>query len=180
MYKCIEEHNYHCRIFRRSFWPGIGAERLGVGQYTLNESNKRGDWLKHWLMIQNYAALSTMFRKGPDKQATFRSTCGRDKQLDDVWVGRRRMRHCTDAEANDTIDMGSDHQSVVTHLRLPCTKKSDSQTEKKSGTPIPKSTRFVKQTSNTQESAESISLLEEKFTKKHAQQYPTRQRRTEI
>ena len=101
--------------FNDQLRPAIGAERMSVGQYTLNESNKRGDWVKHWLMFQNYVAPNTMFRKKTDKQATFRATGGRDKQLDYLLVERRSMRPCTDAEAND---MGSDHRSTETHFRL--------------------------------------------------------------
>ena len=33
------------------------------GRYTLNEGNKRGDWMKHWMMLQGYTALNTMYRK---------------------------------------------------------------------------------------------------------------------
>ena len=51
--------------------PGIVAKRISVGQYTLNTSNKRGDRLKYSLMIQNFVALITVFKKRPDKQATF-------------------------------------------------------------------------------------------------------------
>ena len=39
------------------------TECKSVGKYTLNESNKRGDWLKSWLMLNDYSALNTMFRK---------------------------------------------------------------------------------------------------------------------
>ena len=38
-------------------------ECKSVGRYTLNESNKRGDWLKSWLMLNDYSALNTMFRR---------------------------------------------------------------------------------------------------------------------
>ena len=57
----------HIRIvagdFNAELGPGIGVERLSVGPYTLNESNKRGDWMEHWLMIQNSVALSTIYKK---------------------------------------------------------------------------------------------------------------------
>ena len=32
--------------------PGIGVERVSVGPHTLRESNKRGNWMKQWLMLQ--------------------------------------------------------------------------------------------------------------------------------
>ena len=47
------------------------TERKSVGRYTLNESNKRGDWLKSWLMLNDCSALNTMFRKTPQKQTSF-------------------------------------------------------------------------------------------------------------
>ena len=61
MYTCIET-NTNCsknttiiaRDLNDELGHGIGAERLSVGQYTLNESNKRGDWSVHWLIIERY------------------------------------------------------------------------------------------------------------------------------
>ena len=40
-----------------------GTECMSVGRCTLNEGNKRGDWMKHWLMLQGYTGLNTMYRK---------------------------------------------------------------------------------------------------------------------
>ena len=51
--------------------PGKGTECKSVCRYTLNESNKRGDWLKSWLMLDDYSVLNTMFRKTPHKQTSF-------------------------------------------------------------------------------------------------------------
>ena len=33
---------------------GNGTECKSVGRYTFSEGNKRGDWLKSWLMLQDY------------------------------------------------------------------------------------------------------------------------------
>ena len=73
MYKTIEKHMAHCNKhipiiggdFNAELGPGKGTECKSVGRYILNESNKRGDWLKSWLMLQDYSALNTMFRKTP-------------------------------------------------------------------------------------------------------------------
>ena len=51
--------------FNADLGPGKGTERKSVGRYTLKETNKRGDWVKSWLMLNDYSALSTMFRKTP-------------------------------------------------------------------------------------------------------------------
>ena len=79
MYKTIEKHMAHCNgyipiiggDFNAELGLGKGTERKSVGRYTLNEGNKRGDWMKSWLMLQDYTALNTMFRKTPQKQTTF-------------------------------------------------------------------------------------------------------------
>ena len=71
--------------FNAEFGPGIGAGRLGVGPYTLNESKKRGQWMKQWLMIRNFVALNTMH-----KQATSRSPKGQQKRLDYVLIDRKK------------------------------------------------------------------------------------------
>ena len=53
--------------FNAELGPGIGIERVSVGPRTLQESNKRGDWMKQWLMSQKFVALNTMYRKTPEK-----------------------------------------------------------------------------------------------------------------
>ena len=67
-YKTIEKHTEnHKRFtpkiggdFNAELGPGLGNECISVGRYTLNEGNKRGDWMKHWLMLQGYTALNTV------------------------------------------------------------------------------------------------------------------------
>ena len=61
MYKTIVNHKAHCNKyipiiggdFNAEMGLGKGTECKSVGRYTLNESNKRGDWLKSWLMLQD-------------------------------------------------------------------------------------------------------------------------------
>ena len=60
--------------------------------------------MKQCLIIQNFTALNTMYRKTPPK--------GVVKQLDDILVDRKH--YCSrDADANDLIHIGSDHRSVM-------------------------------------------------------------------
>ena len=99
--------------FNAELGPGKGTERESVGKYTLNETNKRGDWLKSWLMLNDYSALNTMFRKTPQKQTSFVSPKGKEKQIDYILTKRRYLRNVKDAEANDMIHMGSDHRCVM-------------------------------------------------------------------
>ena len=73
-----------------------------------------GDWMKHWLMmLQDYTALNTMYRKTPQKQTTFISPKGNEKQIDYILTKRRYLRQKKDAEANDMIHMGSGHRCVM-------------------------------------------------------------------
>ena len=85
---------------------------------TLNESNKRGDWLKSGLMLNDYSALNTTFRKTPQKQTSFVSPKGKEKQIDSILTKRRYLRNVKDAEANDMIHMGSDHRCVMATLLI--------------------------------------------------------------
>ena len=85
MYKCIESLT-KCRKNNTTIVAGDsnaqlgpGSERLSVGQHTQNESSKHGDRSKRWLMMQNYVAMNTMFKKRPETQTTFRAICGIDK-----------------------------------------------------------------------------------------------------
>ena len=117
----IEKHTENCKRyipiiggdFNAELGPGHGNECMCVGRYTLNEGNKRGDWMKHWLMLQGYTALNTMYRKTPQKQTTFVSPTGKEKQIDYILTKRTYLRHTKDAEANDMIHMGSDHRCVM-------------------------------------------------------------------
>ena len=121
MYKTIEKHMAHCNKympiiggdFNAELGLGKGTERKSVGRYILNEGNKRGDWLKSWLMLQDYTALNTMFRKTLQKQTSFVSPKRKEKQIDYILTKRRYMRHVKDGEANDMIHMGSDHRCVM-------------------------------------------------------------------
>ena len=42
---------------------GVDVERNSVGQYTLKDSNMRGDWMKQWLIVQKLVALNTIYKK---------------------------------------------------------------------------------------------------------------------
>ena len=59
--------------FNAEFVPGIGIERFSVGMHTFNESNRTGDWLKHWVMLQKFVALNKMNRKTFEKHVTCRT-----------------------------------------------------------------------------------------------------------
>ena len=126
MYKTIEKHmtnNKKCipiigGDFNAELGPGKGTECKSVCKYTLNESNKRGDWLKSWLMLNDYSALNTMFRETPQKQTSFVSPKGKEKQIDYILTKRMYLRNVKDAQANDMIHMGSDHRCVMATLLI--------------------------------------------------------------
>ena len=64
-------------------------------------------------MINDYSALNTMFRKTPQKQTSFVSPKGKEKQTDYILTKRRYLKNVKDAEANDMIHMESDHRCVM-------------------------------------------------------------------
>ena len=68
-------------------------------------------------MLQDYTALNTMFRMTPQKQTTFISPKGKEKQIDYVLTKRRHLKHIKDAEANDMIHTGSDHRCVMANFQ---------------------------------------------------------------
>ena len=49
--------------------------------------------MTHWLMLQRYTALNTMYRKTTQKQTTFVSPKGNKKQIDYILTKRRYLRH---------------------------------------------------------------------------------------
>ena len=132
MYKTIEKHTANCKryipIVGRDFNAELGhchgTGCTSVGKYTLNESNKRGDWLKSWLMFKDYTALNTMYRKTLQKQTNFISPKGNEKQIDYILTERRYLRYHKDAGANDMIHMGSDHRCVMVTFTITTPGKS--------------------------------------------------------
>ena len=60
MYKMIEKQTTNCKKyilivggdFNAELGLGHGNECISVGRHTLNEGNKRGDWMKHWLFTR--------------------------------------------------------------------------------------------------------------------------------
>ena len=92
MYRKIEKHTENCKRyipiiggdFNAELGPGHGNECISVGRCTFDEGNKSGDWMKHWLMLQGYTALNTMYRKTPQKQTTFISPKGKENKLTTV------------------------------------------------------------------------------------------------
>ena len=120
-YKTIEKHTMNNKKyipiiggdFSAELGPGKATECKSVGRYTLNESSKRGGWLKSWLMLNDYSALNTMFRKTPREQTSFVSPEGKEKQIDYILTKGRYLRNVKDAEANDMIHMGSDHRCFM-------------------------------------------------------------------
>ena len=112
-------------------WDLAAEPNVQVLADTLNEVNKRGDCMKHWLMLQDYTTLNTMYRKTPQKQTTFISPKGHEKQIDFILTKRRYLKYNKDAEANDMIHMGSDHRCVMATFMITTPKKSSLQDKKK-------------------------------------------------
>ena len=71
MRRKVEENDEKSGDFNAELGPGYGVERVSVGPHTLNEENKRGVWMKQWLMTQNFTAPNTMYRKTLGKQAMY-------------------------------------------------------------------------------------------------------------
>ena len=109
--------------FNAEVGPGCGTECTSVGKHTLNGGKKRGDWMKHWLMLQSITALNTMYRKNPGKQTTYRSSKRNEKQIDYITTERTHLKYNKDAEANDMFQMGSDHRCVMATLMITTPKR---------------------------------------------------------
>ena len=133
---------------------------------TLDDSN-RGDWLTKTMNDPRLCCAQNDIQKRLDKQATFRS-CGKEEQLDDVLIDKNSRRYCTAAEANHINHMGGDHRTVVAHVRLPCSTKSDSPDGKERKGGLRRRTRCTQRadTVESQESAEKNSPLEERYAQR--------------
>ena len=68
---------------------------------------------------------------------TYRSPKGNEKQIDYIIVKRKHMKFNKDAEANDMIQMGSDHRCVMATFTI-TTPKKDGRCKKKKKTKLTK------------------------------------------
>ena len=75
--------------------------------------------MTQWLLENNLVALNTMYKKSPQKQVTYHTQRGAKKQLDYIMTDRKPLCWSKDAEANETIDMGSDHRCVMAMFEIP-------------------------------------------------------------
>ena len=67
-----------------------------------------------------------MFRKTPQKQTSFVSPKGKEKQIDYILTKRRYLRNVKDGEANDMIHMGSDYRCVMATFLINTPEKNTS------------------------------------------------------
>ena len=79
--------------------------------------------MNHWLTLQTFTALNTMYSKTFGKQTTYISPKGNEKQIDYIMIKRRHLKYNKYAEANDMIHMGSDHRCVMATLVINTPKK---------------------------------------------------------
>ena len=161
--------------FNAELRPGLGVERVSVGPHTLREGNKSGDCMKYWLMIQHFTKLNTMYRKTLEKQATYRTPKSAEKQLDYILVDREHMCCSRDAEANDTIHMGSDQRSVMAQFVITAPKKEVSQNSH-----IVKKKIITAESTKSQDDAKTRSDEANKFEECHAELERTNQHEAEI
>ena len=105
--------------FNAELGPGEGLELSAVGHYTLNKGNCRGEWMTQWLLQNKLMAMNTMYKKVPQKQATFYTSKNVGKQLDYILSDKKHYKWSRDAEACDTIHKGSDHRCVKARFEIP-------------------------------------------------------------
>ena len=115
--------------FNAELGPGEGIELTSVGHYTLNKANCRGEWMAEWLLENSLVALNTMYKKLPQKQVTYHTPKNGERQLDYILTERKHYSWSKDSEANDTIDMESDHRCVMAKFEIPKEKSKPRRTK---------------------------------------------------
>ena len=60
-----------------------------------------------------------MYKKVPQKQVTYYTSKDVGKQLDYILSDKKHYKWSRDAEACDTIHMGSDHRCVAARFEIP-------------------------------------------------------------
>ena len=75
--------------------------------------------MTQWLLDSSFIDLNTMYKKIPQKQVTYQTPKKVNKQLDYILTDQKDYSWSRDAEANDTIHMGSDHRCVMAKFEIP-------------------------------------------------------------
>ena len=78
--------------FNAELSPGEGLELSDVGHYTLNKGNCRGEWMTQWLLENKLVALYTMYKKVPQKQATYYTSKNVGKQLEYILSDKKTLQ----------------------------------------------------------------------------------------
>ena len=120
-------------IFNAELGPGEGIELSSVGHYTLIKANCRGEWMTQWLLDNSFVALNTMYKKIPQKQVKYHTPKKVKKQLDYILTDKKHYPWSRDADANDTIHMGSDHRCVMAKFEIPKDKSKPRYTKAPKG-----------------------------------------------
>ena len=112
-------------------------------------------------MINDYSSLNTMFRKTPQKQTSFVSPKGKEKQIDYILTKRRYLKNVKDAETNDMIHMGSDHRCVMTTFLIDIPERKNNV---RRGNTKHETTVYAEQEDEAKENNSGKSELEKKIT----------------
>ena len=83
-----------------------------TGQYGINDTNARGQWLKNWAAAQRLTIVNTFFKKQPYKYTTFTGPNKIHRQIDYLLANKRFWTTVKDCESTMAIDLGSDHKAV--------------------------------------------------------------------
>ena len=110
-------------------------------------------------MINDYSALNTMFRKTPQKQTSFVSPKGKEKQIDYILTKRRYLKNVKDAESNDMIHMGSDHRCVMATFLINTPEKNNAR----KGNTKHEKTMHAEQEDEAKENKSEKSELEKRY-----------------
>ena len=92
----IEKHTKSLQIvggdFNAEMAQECGVERVSDGPHTLKEGNRRGDWLKQWMMIHVFTAVNATYSKRLTAHLE-----GTANQIDYTLIKRRHLKYSEDA-----------------------------------------------------------------------------------
>ena len=128
MFLTIEKHTKNYKIyipiiggdFNVELTREHGKECISVDRNTLNEGNKRGDWMKKKRLLYSQQNVHEHF----SEKTTLVLPKDIKKQLDNRLIKRKYLRHNKDVEINDMIHMGSDHRCVLTIFTIIISEKN--------------------------------------------------------
>ena len=126
-----------CVVLMGDFNAKVGDSKCAapgvMGKFGYGRSNSRGDQLLNFCGINNLVIANTLFKQKKENRSwTWESPDGKvHNQIDYIIVSRKWRTSIINSRAYPSADVGSDHQLLISNLRLKLKRQQTSKQTKR-------------------------------------------------